>query len=180
MIRRKHLSRSIFLIVSISVLILIIVVDIEVVNATDIQWKASKAHNNDKDAAAKAAPKSQRYWDEHNIQRPDYAKTDAEVAAERLQAIMPSWMYNHLRIITMILLVTAALVLYYHNNNSGSGSGGSGHSMNNGNMSSIQLQFQKLNPFKVSPEEEREKARKARLAHFEQQQQQQQQSIKQD
>lgn len=33
--------------------------------------------------AAHNAPRSQKYWDEHGIERPDYAKTDAEIAAER-------------------------------------------------------------------------------------------------
>ena len=33
--------------------------------------------------AAHEAPRSQRYWDEHGIERPDYAKTDAEAARER-------------------------------------------------------------------------------------------------
>ena len=32
---------------------------------------------------AHTAPRSQKYWDEHNIKRPDYAKTDAELRAER-------------------------------------------------------------------------------------------------
>jgi hypothetical protein len=51
------------------------------VGATKVTWKGNEdvppehadAHN---------APRSQRYWDEHGIKRPDYAKTDAEIAAE--------------------------------------------------------------------------------------------------
>eukprot|EP00970_Alexandrium_tamarense_P002239 scaffold323_cov188-Alexandrium_tamarense.AAC.6 len=35
--------------------------------------------------AAHEAPRSQRYWDENNIKRPEYAKTDAEIAAELRQ-----------------------------------------------------------------------------------------------
>jgi hypothetical protein len=51
------------------------------VDATKIQWIPAKESNtNNIDAAA--APKSQRYWDEHKILRPDYAKTDEELAAE--------------------------------------------------------------------------------------------------
>jgi len=34
---------------------------------------------------AATAPRSQRYWDEHNIERPDYAKTDYELARDRLK-----------------------------------------------------------------------------------------------
>ncbi|KAL3815705.1 hypothetical protein ACHAXA_004885 [Cyclostephanos tholiformis] len=52
------------------------------VEATKVAWRGNEnilpehedAHN---------APRSQRYWDEHGIKRPDYAKTDAEIAAER-------------------------------------------------------------------------------------------------
>ena len=29
-------------------------------------------------------PRSQKYWDENNIERPDYAKTDAELLKERM------------------------------------------------------------------------------------------------
>ena len=32
---------------------------------------------------ADSAPRSQRYWDENKIERPDYAKTDAEVWQEK-------------------------------------------------------------------------------------------------
>ena len=53
--------------------------------ATSIKWTpADETKNRDNKAnAAATAPKSQRYWDEHGIERPDYAKTDAEVARER-------------------------------------------------------------------------------------------------
>ena len=53
--------------------------------ATSIKWTpADETKNGDnKPNAAATAPKSQRYWDEHGIERPDYAKTDAEVARER-------------------------------------------------------------------------------------------------
>jgi len=37
----------------------------------------------EKHKEAHYAPRSQKYWDEHNIERPDYAKTDAEIMAER-------------------------------------------------------------------------------------------------
>jgi hypothetical protein len=35
------------------------------------------------DVTAQTAPKSQKYWDDHGIKRPDYAKTDAEIAHEQ-------------------------------------------------------------------------------------------------
>jgi hypothetical protein len=47
---------------------------------TDIMWHANveDAGTND---PAKTAPKSQRYWDENNIEKPEYAYTDAEYRA---------------------------------------------------------------------------------------------------
>lgn len=44
----------------------------------NIQEKHKEAHY---------APRSQKYWDENNIERPDYAKTDAEIMAERGERI---------------------------------------------------------------------------------------------
>jgi hypothetical protein len=51
-------------------------------SATDITWHANveDAGTND---PAKTAPKSQRYWDENNIEKPDYAYTDAEHRARK-------------------------------------------------------------------------------------------------
>ena len=54
--------------------------------ATEIKWHAN--HQTDHDPA-KTAPRSQKYWDEHNIQRPEYGKTDAEAWAERIE--QSSW-----------------------------------------------------------------------------------------
>lgn len=52
-------------------------------HATNVKWTSANEHGTVNDPA-KTAPKSQKYWDEHNIERPDYAKTDAEIMAERL------------------------------------------------------------------------------------------------
>ena len=51
-------------------------------SATQVKWQPN---NNIKpeNQAAHNAPRSQKYWTENNIKRPDYAKTDAEVAAEQ-------------------------------------------------------------------------------------------------
>jgi len=48
--------------------------------ATKVKWTAATHDPNDE---AATAPRSQRYWDKHNIKRPEYAKTDAEIRAER-------------------------------------------------------------------------------------------------
>ena len=51
-------------------------------SATDVKWTSASNDGDNEDPAA-TAPKSQKYWDEHNIERPDYAKTDAEMLMER-------------------------------------------------------------------------------------------------
>jgi hypothetical protein len=52
------------------------------VEATQVTWTGNGDVSPEHEAAH-SAPRSQRYWDEHGIKRPDYAKTDAEIAAER-------------------------------------------------------------------------------------------------
>lgn len=53
-----------------------------VVQATKVSWTGND-NVLPEQKAAHDAPRSQKYWDEHGIKRPDYAKTDAEIAAER-------------------------------------------------------------------------------------------------
>eukprot|EP00956_Cyclotella_meneghiniana_P039473 scaffold172462_cov53-Cyclotella_meneghiniana.AAC.2 len=53
-------------------------------SATQVSWSGNN-NVDPKHKAAHDAPRSQRYWDENNIERPDYAKTDAEIASERRQ-----------------------------------------------------------------------------------------------
>jgi hypothetical protein len=55
--------------------------------ATNVKWTG--AQYDPKDRAA-TAPRSQKYWDKHKIKRPDYAKTDAEVRAERGESSIDS------------------------------------------------------------------------------------------
>jgi hypothetical protein len=66
------------LITMLRLLIVVLSFYISMVHCMEIKWTSTK---NDDEAAN--APRSQKYWDEHNIKRPDYAKTDAEVWAER-------------------------------------------------------------------------------------------------
>lgn len=73
--RRLRLYTSVFL-VSISSFLCLV----EVSNATNVKWTQGE---HDEKNAAHTAPKSQKYWDEHGIERPDYAKTDAEIEKER-------------------------------------------------------------------------------------------------
>mmetsp|Transcript_1996 Transcript_1996/g.4935 ORF Transcript_1996/g.4935 Transcript_1996/m.4935 type:complete len:201 (+) Transcript_1996:136-738(+) len=82
----------------------------ETASATDIKWTSSSDPNDE----AANAPKSQRYWDENNIKRPDYAKTDAEVAAERMGLTGGSTRWSVLgsfvTIVIYLALLAAAMV----------------------------------------------------------------------
>jgi len=47
----------------------------------NVKWTG----NNDPNAPEAAkVPRSQKYWDENNIERPDYAKTDTEIFQEKV------------------------------------------------------------------------------------------------
>ena len=50
--------------------------------ATKVKFHENPENDN---IEAVRAPRSQRYWDEHNIERPDYAKTDSEIWIERVE-----------------------------------------------------------------------------------------------
>lgn len=60
------------------IVIVLISAKISSVSGTQVKWTG----NPDGPEAAKV-PRSQKYWDENNIERPDYAKTDAELREER-------------------------------------------------------------------------------------------------
>ncbi len=59
-------------------IILALLAAINSVSGTEVKWTGNK----DGPEAARV-PRSQKYWDENNIERPDYAKTDAELREER-------------------------------------------------------------------------------------------------
>ncbi|GAX11410.1 hypothetical protein FisN_22Lh087 [Fistulifera solaris] len=113
----------------------------ETVQGTEIKWKGTSQDGD----PAKTAPKSQRYWDQHNIARPDYAKTDAEIATERGDANYPA-------IVILILIFVISAVYFFRMKHNGQRLGGT-----NGILS----------PFSQRMDEER--AREARLARFEKQ-----------
>ena len=69
--------------VSLSLLLLVVAFVLQFVHGTNIKWTAGNSASKNDPAAT--APRSQKYWDEHGIKRPDYAKTDAELASERRQ-----------------------------------------------------------------------------------------------
>lgn len=113
----------------------------QVVKATDVKWEQG---DHDAKNAAHTAPKSQKYWDMHGIERPDYAKTDAEIEQERGESgggVM-KWIF--------LLLMVAAAGYYYFLQTAG------GQSQKLGGSTS--------HLFRRTSEEQ---ARQARLAKFE-------------
>lgn len=119
--------------------------------ATDIKWKGTTNGSRD---PAKTAPKSQKYWDENNIERPDYAKTDAEIAAERGESSPSS--KNWIGLIIICCGVAAA----YHKSQSAGGS-------RLGSTSTGTSASPWTMPTGTETAEDRERARFARLARFE-------------
>mmetsp|Transcript_14583 Transcript_14583/g.31723 ORF Transcript_14583/g.31723 Transcript_14583/m.31723 type:complete len:221 (-) Transcript_14583:14-676(-) len=82
--------------------------------ATNVQWRSNE-NVSPEDKAAHDAPRSQKYWDEHGIKRPKYAKTDAEIAAERwgVNGEGDSRGIGFVGIILMVAgVITMAAVLY--------------------------------------------------------------------
>ena len=51
--------------------------------STTIKWTPGISGALDGHETAATAPRSQKYWDENNIERPDYAKTDTEILQEQ-------------------------------------------------------------------------------------------------
>jgi hypothetical protein len=78
------------------------------VYGTQIKFTTNEnIQDNHKDAHY--APRSQKYWDENNIERPDYAKTDAEIMAEKGQHIGSSKLLS----IVLISAISCSIFLVY-------------------------------------------------------------------
>ena len=77
MMKKVHLFQVLHLI--------LIILYSSFVDCIDIQWIPGENEDSNNEVSAATAPRSQRYWDEHNIIRPDYAKTDEEVYMEQQQ-----------------------------------------------------------------------------------------------
>jgi hypothetical protein len=78
---------------------------------TKITWTG----NPDAPEASKV-PRSQKYWDEHNVQRPDYAKTDSELAQERRMNAAPNGTPSNddggMSLTTMMLIILFFVALW--------------------------------------------------------------------
>lgn len=84
--------------------------------ATQVKWTANTANDND---PAATAPRSQKYWDENNIKRPDYAKTDSELFAEGKGGGGGGGITN-----LVLLVAVAAGASYYYKHHHQAPSGG--------------------------------------------------------
>lgn len=82
--RIHHCRRHRLLLLPLLLIAVLTLKHLQPVDGTQVKW-SSNENVSQKDRAAHDAPRSQKYWDEHGIERPDYAKTDAEIAAERRQ-----------------------------------------------------------------------------------------------
>jgi hypothetical protein len=151
---------------------------------TQIKWTAaSNTAASEKNDPARTAPKSQRYWDEHQIPRPDYAKTDAEIAAERMDRILGGPVQNFVNkigtlqfyFLMLALLVGVGLLLAYSSRlsfigsatagNRLGGSGSSGFRFFHGTTAAATTTTTKNSVVSATTKEEQ--TRLARLARFE-------------
>jgi hypothetical protein len=136
---------------------------------TEVKWQAT----GDPSHPAHTAPRSQRYWDKHGIERPDYAKTDAELAAES-DAKPWSWAGIFFLVSSLIGIVAGLLVRQAGQPLSLQTSGtrlGSAqqqlHSTSEKMLNWILGFSQGANGDAIGQDEKAREARLARLAHFE-------------
>jgi len=81
---------------------------------TNIKWIPG---NDGKNTPAASAPRSQKYWDEHNIERPDYAKTDEELAQGRGADWRSNGKTTNSKLLSIYpFIVMIVSVLYLYNN----------------------------------------------------------------
>ena len=135
--------------------------------ATEVKWQAT----GDPSHPAHTAPRSQRYWDKHGIERPDYAKTDAELAAER-DAKPWSWAGIFFLVSSLVGIVAGLLVRQAGQplQSSGTRLGSAQQQLRSTSekMLNYILGFsQGTNGDAISLDEKAREARQARLAHFE-------------
>jgi hypothetical protein len=132
------------------VLLLCISLLLTVCASTDIKWTStSHATRKDGKETAATAPRSKKYWIENDIEVPDYAKTDIELALERGEEIYGGGGVSFTKILLVFVVLGAAVGyvlprLLQH---------GGGHSLQGG-----------LLPRRPISEEE---ARRVRLSRFE-------------
>jgi hypothetical protein len=86
-------------------LLLLLPLLLQAASATNIKFTPG-----DNSGEAARAPRSQKYWNEHNIEKPDYAKTDAEVFQERVAAFWNALGSTQVKVALAAVLGTALLL----------------------------------------------------------------------
>ena len=98
--------------------ILQILLSVTITNGTNIKWIPAddgKDANTDSTTANKSVPRrySQKYWDEHGVKLPDYAKTDEEVEKSKNDVAEngnnATYFWNILLLIILVLSVCAII-----------------------------------------------------------------------
>ena len=133
-------------------------------SATRISWQAAHDPTDSSNAAdsatdAKTAPRSQRYWDEHGVVRPDYAKTDDELRAERRRAPTGEEDTSSLRPWTVALAIglvggmMAGLWTLHvvRTSNAGTGKLGEGERLGGGGTTDERARLARLAKFESTP-----------------------------
>eukprot|EP00814_Leptocylindrus_danicus_P018013 CAMPEP_0116043494 /NCGR_PEP_ID=MMETSP0321-20121206/26402_1 /TAXON_ID=163516 /ORGANISM="Leptocylindrus danicus var. danicus, Strain B650" /LENGTH=156 /DNA_ID=CAMNT_0003524339 /DNA_START=121 /DNA_END=588 /DNA_ORIENTATION=+ len=78
--------------------------------ATNVKWTPNQ-DDKFKDTDAANAPRSQKYWDEHNIERPDYALSDDEYAEKYGKTTMKSLFFKTAGALKWVILIAFAVKL---------------------------------------------------------------------
>lgn len=95
-------------------LALLLAIMIQRGTSTEIKWTAASDHNKHNNGdprkeTAATAPRSKRYWIENNIEIPDYAKTDSELAMERSAGKHGGSIAAKYWILVLLLLIVVAI-----------------------------------------------------------------------
>ncbi len=145
-------------------------------STTNVKWTANQDPNA---PLASKVPRSQKYWDENNIERPDYAKTDAEIAAERkkeaggkINGIENNNGTTYTKVFLRISIASIFLILWTGIYRFGMMGKGGGTRLGNSNSASSSsgnalLNYSERMKKITHTESLEEKTRKARLARFE-------------
>lgn len=145
------------------------VVSLRTCVGTEVKWQAATETAGDPSHPAHTAPRSQQYWDKHGIERPDYAKNDAELAAENVDGKPWSWASIFFLVSSLVGIVAGLWVRQIGQPLQASGTrlGSEQQQLQSAteNMMTWLLgSSQGTNSDVIGPDE---KARRARLAHFE-------------
>ena len=134
---------------------------INLVYGTKVEWTPSQNQqqqaSSGKETAA-TAPRSQKYWDEHGIERPDYAKTDAELARDRQEKGGNGGSKAHSLWVLLVFGTLCFIGYQWSQKGSSFFTTGKGHRLNEGGS---------VNILRRNDVPSLEEARKARLARFE-------------